>query len=40
MHQVCCQEIPMHVVRLDPIEGARKGIDERMRKLGDENMNV
>jgi len=30
----------MHTVRLEPIESASKGIEERQRKSGDENVNV
>jgi hypothetical protein len=30
----------MRIVQLEPVEGARKGIDERWRKSGDENVNV
>jgi hypothetical protein len=30
----------MRAIRLEPVEGASKGIDERQRKSSDENMNV
>jgi hypothetical protein len=30
----------MRIIRIEPVEGESKGIDERQRKSGDESMNA
>jgi hypothetical protein len=34
------KRFPMHIVQLDLVEGASKGIDERQMELGEENANT
>jgi hypothetical protein len=38
--QSVAERLLMRVVRLEPVEGSSMGIGERMRRSGDENMNV